>query len=279
MNIQFDENIMLVGGTEAKQASVLLSIMCSYRQGMQNLRRLGHVEVWGHRRACLLHKYGEQLEEMATIVTDISEICEAVKQIKTNIMHLKEDDNEDTGMNRLVIIAGYENILGDSERLADESQGDKDRGEDEPFLWKAIDEAEKLPAGERAKVFAEYERKREEWEARHSKKQVYDIEDDLKWLLRNASEYGVHFIICSPTSRDFLKLKLETRLFRHKILFTIPKDDAYELTGSRYASTIAEDVCMYQGDIHTYSMRPHLHEGIVLNGWSIDEEGQAVQCE
>ena len=106
---------------------------------------------------------------------------------------------------------------------------------------------------------------------------LHNSNAEMDTLLKLGSQYGVHVMLCFTNASDFLRLRIKVRMFRHKLLFTIPRDAALELTGNRLAAEVAEDVCLYCGDTHRYTMRPHLHPSIPINGWTISSNGVLVQ--
>lgn len=43
----------------------------------------------------------------------------------------------------------------------------------------------------------------------------------MEWIIKRASNYGLHFLFCFDQGRDFINLRLDENAFRHKILFSM----------------------------------------------------------
>ena len=106
---------------------------------------------------------------------------------------------------------------------------------------------------------------------------VYDAREDMKWILRRASNYGLHFVFCFDRASDFLNLRLDEKSFRHKILFPMSKDESFSIIGSRRANEIDDGVCVYSDGKDSFAFRPHIYPQISYNGWTIDENGNIIQ--
>lgn len=104
----------------------------------------------------------------------------------------------------------------------------------------------------------------------------YDASEDLKYIVRQGSRFGYHFMLCLSDLSDLKTTHLQQELFRHKIVFQISADDSIALFASKIASRLPEHICQYSDSMEQYSLRPFIHEGISWDGWDIDSNGEAV---
>ena len=97
------------------------------------------------------------------------------------------------------------------------------------------------------------------------------------WIIKRASNYGLHFLFCFDQGRDFINLRLDENAFRHKILFPMSKDESISIMGSRKANEIGDGTCIYSNGKDAFTLRPHIYRGVPCNGWTIDDNGNIVQ--
>ena len=116
------------------------------------------------------------------------------------------------------------------------------------------------------------EQEREEQEACGA----YNASSDFGYIVRQGSRFGYHFMLCLNTLYDLKATRLPSDLFRHKCTFQLPLDDAMVLFNSRAASKLPEHICQYSDSLEKYSLRPYLHQGLMWDGWEVDENGQAI---
>ena len=76
---------------------------------------------------------------------------------------------------------------------------------------------------------------------------------------------------------DFLDMRLEPKAFRHKIVFSMAKDDSLNIIGNRKANVLDTGYCAYTNGKDFFTMRPHIYKGVPCNGWQIDSQGNIVQ--
>lgn len=101
---------------------------------------------------------------------------------------------------------------------------------------------------------------------------AYDARDDLKYILTHGPRYGYHFIAVFHTCAELEQCKLDTGLFRHKVLFRISRSDAVSLVGSSSASAVAQlgdHAFRYSNGLDALSYRPYLHSGLKWDGWEL----------
>lgn len=279
------ENILIAGGGRDGTASVLLSIINCYK-------RKGHpIEIWAHERSPLYRKYRHTALAKYTQRTDLDEICGQIAGIKNAIAKRRVPE-------KLIICIGYDNLASDMEifgegirepvkkEVVKSAQGDSmpDMSEllqrlegcessGDPAAMQQImleiDEYNRLVAGGSQPMRA--------MEADDEFEGVYDAREDMKWILRRASNYGLHFVFCFDRASDFLNLRLDEKSFRHKILFPMSKDESFSIIGSRRANEIDDGVCVYSDGKDSFAFRPHIYPQISYNGWTIDENGNIIQ--
>ncbi len=105
---------------------------------------------------------------------------------------------------------------------------------------------------------------------------AYDASDDLKYIIKQGSRFGYHFMLCLNDFSDLKATHLSQDLFRHKMAFQLSADDSVALFSSRTASKLPEHVCQYSSSLEQYSFRPFIHEGVSWDGWDIGPDGKAT---
>ena len=104
----------------------------------------------------------------------------------------------------------------------------------------------------------------------------YNALDDFKYIVKQGSRFGYHFMLCLNDLSDLKSTQLQQNLFRHKLVFQISADDSIALFASKVASRLPEHICQYSDSLEQYSLRPFIHDGVVWDGWEIDENGEAT---
>lgn len=105
---------------------------------------------------------------------------------------------------------------------------------------------------------------------------AYDASEDFKYIIRQGSRFGYHFLLCLNNLSDMRATKLQAELFRHRLTFQLPADDSLTLFANRSAAQLPEHICQYSDTLEQYTLRPFLHEGIGWDGWDVDADGEAV---
>ena len=104
----------------------------------------------------------------------------------------------------------------------------------------------------------------------------YNASEDFKYIVKQGSRFGYHFMLCLNDLSDLKPTQLQQDLFRHKLVFQISADDSVALFASKVASRLPEHICQYSDSLEQYSLRPFIHEGVTWDGWDIDENGDAT---
>ena len=118
----------------------------------------------------------------------------------------------------------------------------------------------------------------EEEDAVEVKSKEYNALGDFKYIVRQGSRLGYHFMLCLNNISDLSSTGLQIELFRHKLAFQTSGDDSVQIFSTRIASKIPEHICQYSSGLEQYSFRPFLHEGVTWDGWQIDENGKVVDA-
>lgn len=142
------------------------------------------------------------------------------------------------------------------------------------FLESRRPSAEAAPAGVKAPAQPEETEAMEE-EA-EVKTGIYNAYDDIAYILRHGSRFGLHSLVCINNIEDARGTPFRETLFRHRVAFQMSRDDSYQLFGSNVAASLPERICEYTDGIDRYSLRPFIHEGIGWDGWHTDKNGEAM---
>lgn len=266
------QNILVAGGNRENNLSIVMSIIYCYRRAKKP------IEIWSHSRNTTYRKYKDTVLKGAPILTDIEDICDAISIMRDEVENrrLKE---------KLVLVFGFEQISSDMEILG--ADGERRLPVDLPKINpNAMDMSAVLEiientddAAEKKRILDEYNKQAESVKdaPEEPKSGIYDARNDFSWIIKRASNFGVHFLLVFEQPKDFLATKLDEKAFQHKLLFSMSKDDSIDIMSSRKANELDVGVCLYTDGKEMFSMRPHLYKGIPCNGWQVDEVGNIVQ--
>lgn len=104
----------------------------------------------------------------------------------------------------------------------------------------------------------------------------YNASEDFKYIVKQGSRFGYHFMLCLNDLSDLRATQLQQDLFRHKLVFQVSADDSIALFASKIASRLPEHICQYSDTLEQYSLRPFIHEGVSWDGWDVDSNGEAI---
>ena len=272
------ENILIAGGDRESKMSVLLSIMNSYS-------RTGNpIEIWAHDRAATYKKFKSTVLSKKKRITDLEDICSEIAEMKTKVQNRKSD-------NRLVIIFGYDllssdlEILGEDADMMPKPKKKKKADKSLPDMSEILERVKQCSdPEEKQRIIAEYnqqkdiaERATDEDNDNDDLVGIYDARSDMEWLIKRASNYGIHFVFCFEQPKDFLSLRIDEKSFQHKIMFPMSKEESMEIIKNRRANEIEAGTCIYSDGKDMFTFRPHLYRGVPCNGWMIDDNGNVVQ--
>lgn len=157
-----------------------------------------------------------------------------------------------------------EEMLEEEERLYDEFLEKLGRGVFAPpaETVQASAEPEEQTGSEEVEAEAEY--------------RGYNATEDFKYVVRQGSRFGYHFMLCLSSFSDIRATHLQHELFRHKLAFQLSAEDSVTVFGTRAASKLPEHICQYSDTLERYSFRPFIHEGVNWDGWDVDADGEAI---
>ena len=105
---------------------------------------------------------------------------------------------------------------------------------------------------------------------------AYNALEDLKYIVKQGSRFGYHFMLCLNNVADIKPTQLQFDLFRHKFAFQLSGDDSVSIFSSKIATKLPEHICQYSSALEQYSLRPFIHEGINWDDWDVDSNGEAI---
>lgn len=270
------ENILLVGGDRENKLSIMLSLFNSYA-------RYGNpIEIWSHERSPIYKRYRDTVLKRYLTITDLDDICSRISAAKELV--------EDRGIkNRLIVVLGYEMLGSDMEILGAEGEIKRTRKVEPkadssiPDMSTVLEQVRQCTDPvEKKRILDEYNAKVNQQKAATTAVEdsgigLYDARQDVEWIIKRAPNYGTHFLFCFEQPRDFITTKMDEKSFQHKLLFSMSKDDALTISGSRKANEIEDGVCLYSDGKVNFTMRPHVYRGVPCNGWLVDEQGNVIQ--
>ena len=277
LSVASAENILMAGGGRDEKVSILLSVINScYRAGVT-------VKIWSHSRFSIYRKYKGFVLARFAITTDPGEICGAISSLKSQIAQRKDMERQ------LIIILGCDQMADDWELMGDESTMNMRRSVNTAAAKPTHPSMEQLMA--MVKKASDPEEKRRiinEYNNQYATQQsvpsetipdngiIYNAREDLLWLLKRSSNSGVHFLFCFDKAHDFIQMKLDGRLFRHKILLNMSRDESITIAGNRSASEISSGEFIYSDGRVKHTLRPHIYRNVPCNGWLMDDSGVIV---
>ena len=275
------ENILLAGGQRDDKVNILLSVLNSYS------RTSNPIEIWAHNRSQIFRKYKGTVLSKRKKLTDIGDICSRISAIKSDIQMRRAKPE-------LIVCLGYELLASDFEILGGDAESYQPPKVEKPKASNDLPDMneilEKVKActdlEEKRRIIAEYNQQKAALDAQQANDDsedeqettaIYDARTDLEWIIKRASSYGIHFLFCFDQGQDFINLRLDEHMFRHKILFSMSRDESLSIMSGRKASEVGEGVCLYTNGKELYTMRPHIYRGVPCNGWMVDDDGKIVQ--
>lgn len=266
------QNILVAGGNRENNLSIVMSIINCYRRAKKP------IEIWSHSRNTTYRKYKDTVLKGATFITDIEDICDAISIMRDEVENRRVEE-------KLVLVFGFEQISSDMEILG--ADGERrlpvDLPKVDPNAMDMNAVLEKIrntddPA-EKKRILDEYNKQVESGKAapEEPRSGIYDARNDFSWIIKRASNFGVHFLLVFEQPKDFIVTKLDEKAFQHKLLFSMSKDDSISIMSSRKANELDAGICLYSDGKGMFSMRPHLYKGIPCNGWQVDDAGNVVQ--
>ncbi len=115
----------------------------------------------------------------------------------------------------------------------------------------------------------------DEQEEEAEKSGAYNALEDFRYVVRQGSRFGYHFLLCLNTLADLKPTRLNGEMFRHRMVFQLSLDDSLSLFNSRIATKLPEHICQYSDGLEAFSFRPFLHPGVTWDGWEVAPDGTA----
>lgn len=263
---EFCENVLIVAPANEKMAasSVVLSIARSLEMQGQT------ISLWTTKKNPIYRQIMFECEESFPVQNNLVGICGQIKELKSKIQSNIES-------NKYFVLLGFETLFtdmayqlpNDTSAVSNPSQTTYEkRAEGEPdlnSLLEALTNGTPIP-----NAFANDTSPSTTRAAKDDSS--YDAREDLKFILTNGPRLGYHFVLSFGTIGDVRQTKLDTSLFKHKILFRTAKQDAMTVIGTANASVVAEledHSFRYSNGLDNLSFRPFLHPGLSWDGWQI----------
>ena len=268
---EFCENILLVAPLNEKMAasSIVLSIGQSLKMQGKNM------EIWSTKRNPVYCQIGSRFREANLVRTDMDSICERIRAIKHQIQSKTYGD-------RFFVLLGFESILADMGYQF----GNEGNGMDCRFSQVTYERRKPNEPDLNSMLESLFEVRMEDGTGQLEDRETdstelfvksYDARDDLRYILTNGPRMGYHFMMIFGTVGDIQQVKVDGRLFKHKMTFRIAKDDAVSLVGGANGIIVSEletHSFRYSNGLDDLSFRPYLHPGLSWDGWK--QEGDTA---
>lgn len=279
---EFEENMLLFGSNPSFVSSVVLSAIKSALQSGAEVSLLGH-----NKNRIVRTLSANVVSGFAEFITDEANICSLIHDIKTAI------DNG-TQSRHFIVILGLDVLLRNMEFLARAQNRTKEDSVDvisdrvpselmvedrrstldylaqleaELGITEGSAQSQPGPSASATKPI----------QAHKEQSRVYDIRADFDVILREGPRLGYHVIAGFRSFDEFKQVKYSADLFKHRVTFQCSKEDSRNIIGSSEAFGLSEGAFLYSNMQTSFSMRPYLHRGIEWNGWTVDEDGNALR--
>ena len=107
---------------------------------------------------------------------------------------------------------------------------------------------------------------------------LYNAIDDFRWLLIKAPARGIHFLVVLSQFSEYKEMKWAQKMFRHLVYQWLAKDELAEIIGFGRSARIPGGAVRYVSKKDAFSLRPYLWPTLTINGWTMDENGIAVEA-
>lgn len=288
LNNGFCENVLLVSPIAEKMAtaSAVMSIMQSLEFSHKN------IDVWTTKKNEVYRQViVESQQKVKNIYNEFGGVCEQIRNVKSLIEHKIEGD-------KYIFILGTETLMmdmryqtGNSGQKVKQSSSNNNLiltiekrapGEmDLNTLLASFPKGKKLESVSKNSDTQEL-KKSVETESELYENVEYDARADLKFIITQGPRLGYHFVVLFNTVGELNQSKMDTSLFKHKILFRMAKNDVVGIIGSSSANVVAElenHSFRYTNGIDALSFRPYLHPGLSWDGWSMSGSNAASDDE
>lgn len=275
----FCENMLVL--TSMREKTAASSLILSVAESLQEAGKTA--EIWTHTKNGIYRQLMNVAREKFAGVSDkLGDVCIQMKELRKAIENRIQGD-------RFIVFLGAETLFQEMGYLIPGSvvpKGSDDKRsrlanmtieKREPGQEDLITRLKRMKeAGVSVKATEKTQEEPVETVASIEPNSAYDAREDFKFILTQGPRLGYHFILVYQSVGEWNQNKLDGNLFKHKILFRMPKADAVSINGSAGANDIAElpdHVFRYSNGINAVSFRPYLHPGLSWDGWMTDENG------
>lgn len=273
------ENMLVFGGETAGAASVLLTMIKRCKcQGVS-------CSIWTDSRNLIYRKQFKKIFDENVISKGIDEVCASVNNVR----------NKNNTKDEVIFVLGYRNLSDEFDLYDGEEYGD---------VESISEKTENMKAEDVHSVFESYF---EEWKqslanesvgavkkqdadkgtdfndngtavVEKEEKIVYDARNDINILLKQGSRRGKHFVFCFENYNDYKSLRMDERLFRHKVLLSMNQEFATNI-GEKSAEKLSNTELLYVANSVKQKYRILLHKEIPFAGLRVDEDGNVIDTE
>ena len=277
---EFAENLLLLAPASEKMAACSILLTMAESLGMQG----EDMELWSAKKNPLYRQLRYECKRSFAECTDLGSICRRIHEWTQDVRAQRES-------RRYVVITGAESLLTDMSFQTGTAPSRSSEAEPSAFEKRKVGEADLLtqltlslnglstrPAGQADTGAGRTQAAAAQGDAGAA----YDAREDLKYLLKNGPRLGYHFLLHFSSAGDLVQSRIDPALFKHKLLFRIPRSEASGIVGSGNAAVFAEledRSFRYSDGLDGISFRPYLHPGLSWDGWHVSEGEDAAQEE
>ena len=93
-----------------------------------------------------------------------------------------------------------------------------------------------------------------------------------------SSDLGIHFLVVLSQFSEYKEMKWAQKMFHHLVYQWLAKDELAEIIGFGRSARIPGGAVRYVSKKDAFSLRPYLWPALTINGWTMDENGIAVEA-
>jgi len=285
------ENLLMIAETPDVVVSEVLSAIGSGKQ--QNIK----ITILADPLDPFYRKYRRRWE-MYDCMTDLEEVC-------GKILQLRQQVEKNQSLNELVIMLGVYNMYQQWEELPNRKTAAKSAGTsvsdyNTPDIYsvKPVEMTGKPSAlVSQLGIGLEPEDADEDSDldidellsedplfddlkdiSRMTEDPLYNAIEDFRWLLVKAPARGIHFLAVLSQFSEYKELKWSEKMFRHLVYQWLAKEELADIIGYGRNARIPGGAVRYVSKKDAFSLRPYLWPGLTINGWTMDEKGNAVEA-
>ncbi len=251
------DNMLVIGSNNEQVSSVIVSLLLSLKR-----KSAPNVEIWAYDRNPIVKKYSSVFMKIFKVYSTLDEINERLRMAYYDAINKNN-------IEKIIFIIGYTQLMFEMEVYEPLNKQINDKSTD-------LDLAKILYLNDQGVDIDEIVNS---YNSSIDLDEMTDLSynftskkynEMLAFLLQKGPQEGINFIMSFESIFDLHDSDLSLKDVRHKIIFKMPYDDACELCYTKQAllvRSLADDVFLYTDGQYNCSFRPHIHEGIPLNGW------------